>query len=253
MAKHAPTLSLVIFGALAGCKNLSDAMPAGPMPSTSASGPSSAAGATTPYARLDELRGRYPRFFWASGMGNESQKLAGDFQAVRQTEGWKAFVRALKVCDDAVNTLLEENITDWLAAGSKIEPVNRARNAWRRACTFGIRPPKLSEGFTTFEEEGLGFRIYVDDEAEGVLVVRSQRGQVLGIFDLRLDASGRQHVVAHMLERALRFPDLYLSYPFNIVMATDTIEVPDVTVTLDRVKGEAHIKNEVTDEVEVRK
>lgn len=251
MAKRSRLLSLVTIGALAGCKNLPDAMPSGPIPSSAMPSASTSSGAPTPYARLDELRLRYPRFIWASG--NESPKLAGDFQAVRQTEGWKAFVRALKVGDDAVNTLLEEDITDWLAAGSKIEPVNRARNAWRRACTFGIRPPKLSEGFTAFEEESLGFRVYVNDEAEGVLVVRSQRGQVLGIFDLRLDASGRQHVVAHMLERALRFPDLYLSYPFNVVMATDTIEVPDITVILDRVKGEAHVKNAVTGEVEVRK
>jgi hypothetical protein len=239
------TLSLAIV-TLPGCKNLPKDIPASSNREASALG-----GQQDPFGRLDELRSRYPYYTWAKA--NEDQKLAEEFQPVRQTDAWKAFVRALRACDDAVNTLLEQDITDWVAAGSRIAPVNRARNAWRRASTFGIRPPKLNEGFITFEEEGLGFRLYVIDDTAAVLMTRSQRGQVLGIFDLRLDPSGRQHVVTHMLERAFRYPDLYLSYPFNVVMATDTIEVPDVTVTLDRVKGEAHVMNEAKGEVEVRK
>jgi hypothetical protein len=45
-----------------------------------------------------------------------------------------------------------------------------------------------------------------------------------------------------MLERALRNPDTYLSYPWDIVMATDTIFVDDIWVELDRVQGQARIQ-----------
>ncbi|MGC6487603.1 MAG: hypothetical protein ACON4Z_08160 [Planctomycetota bacterium] len=140
-----------------------------------------------------------------------------------------------------MNTLLEESITDWSGAQSKIQPVNNARNAWRRACTFGIQPPDLPIGSTTFNEQGMRFHVHVTNRRSGVLVVRSPRNQVLGIFDLRLAGGGGQHIVSHMLENALRYPDYYLSYPWDIVMATDTIHVPDVDVWIDRIQGEATI------------
>jgi hypothetical protein len=236
------TLSLAC-ATLPGCKSLPTGTPA-PVKPTEAPG-----GGT--YVRLDELRSRYPYYTWAKAP--ENQKLAEEFQLVRQTDAWKAFVRALRTCDDAVIVLLEQGITEWVAPGLTIAPVNRTRNAWRSASTYGIRPPKLTEGLTSFDEEGLGFRLWVIDETAAVLMARSLRGQVIGIFDLRLDPTGRQNVVSHMLERAFRYPDLYLSYPFNVVMATDTIVVPDVTVIIDRVKGEAHIFNSVAGEVEVKK
>ncbi len=232
--------------ALAGCKSNQAMKPV--LPLTSAP---NATGSQDPYARLDELKSRYPWYTWASGA--ESPKLAEELAPVRKSEAWRSFVHALRACDDAVNTLCEQDITEWIAAKPVIAPINRARNAWRRACTFGIKPPKLSTGYTSFEDDGIGFRVYVVDDTTGVLIARSQRGQVIGIFDVRLDPSNRQHVTCHMLENALRYPNTYLNYPFNRVMATDTLRIPDVTVDLDRIKGEAHVHNAVTGEVEVKK
>jgi hypothetical protein len=205
----------------------------------------------TPYAKLDQLRRRFYNLDWQAR--EESQALATEFAAVRATPGWKAFVQALKVCDDSANTLLDEDILDWSNPGPKIDSITRARNAWRHAVTYGIKPPKLSIGWTTFAESDLTFRLNVENKSEGVLIVRSQRGQVLGIFDLRLDDDGKQHVVAHMLERALRFPDLYLSYPWDILMATDTIYVPDVRVYVDRLKKTAKVVDTGSGETETKK
>lgn len=229
----AAALSLV--ATTQSCKNVAGATVVVAASSTPNSGKADA-----PYAKLDTLRKRYRNLFrWNAP---NDPKLTAAFEPVRRTEGWSAFVRALRVCDDCVNNLLEQDILNWSGAGAKIGKINEARNAWRRACTFGILPPKLPRGTTGFEEQGLKFRLYAVNSADGVLVVRSQRDQVLGIFDLRLDNNGRQHVVSHMLERALRNPDAYLSYPWDIVMATDTIYIPDVDVIVDRVNKTAEVR-----------
>ncbi len=193
-----------------------------------------------PYAKLDSLRERYPDLVRWDSPNNDAVSKA--FETVRRTAAWRSFVRALRICDDSVNSLLAQDILDWANASNIVGTINAARNAWRTACTYGIVPPKIPRGTTSFEEDGLKFRLYVINSADGILVVRSQRDQVLGIFDLRLHDSGRQHAVAHMLERALRYPDTYLSYPWDIVMATDTIWIPDVNVVVDRVNKTASAK-----------
>jgi hypothetical protein len=175
----------------------------------------------------------------------ENPELAKAFDQVRATPGWRAFVGALVTCDQTVNELLDQNILDWQNAGSKIGRVNTTRNAWRKASTYGIIPPRLPRGWTTFAESGLSFRLYVRSSEGATLIARASRGQVLGIFDLILWDSGDQHVMAHMLQRPIRYPDSYLNYPWNTIMATDTIFVDDVWVTLDRVNskvvvGEKH-------------
>lgn len=205
-----------------------------------------------PYVKLDELKQKFPGLLWQQ-QGPDNAELAKRFELVRANPGWKAFVEALRSCDDAVNTLLEENILDWSNAAGKIGTINDARNRWRKACTYGIQPPQLPQGRTTFEESGLGFLLLVDAGAQAKLIVRSQRGQVLGLFEVNLNNGGNQHLVTHMLERALRNPDTYFGYPWDIIIATDTIFVPDVHVVVDRVKGEANVVNQVKGEVEVKK
>jgi hypothetical protein len=192
-----------------------------------------------PFAKLDYIRRRFPNYLWWDYP--ENPDLLAAFDAVRQSAGWNSFVSALVMCDDAVNALLEEDITDWSNAPSKIRPITTARNAWRRAATYGIQPPELPVGSASFTDRGLRFKIFALDRKSGVLVARSQRNQVLGMFDLRLGGGGGQHIVSHMLENALRYPDLYLSYPWDIVMATDTIHVPDIDIWIDRLRGEAKL------------
>lgn len=193
-----------------------------------------------PYAKLDELKSRFSGYQWSETTENEA--LAAEFTDIRKTSGWSAFSKALRNCDDAVNALLDEDILDWSNASAKVRQVNVARNAWRHACTHGIKPPKLTQGWTTFSENGLSFRVYVANSTYGTVVARSQRGQVLGIFELQLQTNGQQHLVSHMLEKSLRYPDSYLSYPWDIVMATDTIFIDDVWVELDRINGKARIQ-----------
>lgn len=241
--------AMIVISASYGCKQVSLARASSTKASPEVA--NEPAAKLAPYTKLDELRKRFPGLNWWEV--EENPVLGKEFEPIRQLEAWKAFVAALKLCDDCVNRLLEEDITDWSEPRPKIESISRARNAWRRAVTFGIRPPALSRGVTSFEEEGLHFRVHVADRAGGVLVVRSQRDQVVGIFDLRLDDGGRQHVVAHMLERALRYPDIYLSYPWDIIMATDTIYVPDIDVFIDRIKGQATLRSAGTEGEEVRK
>lgn len=191
------------------------------------------------FDKLDAIRSRFPNFLWWEAPQNEELNAA--FQTVRELDAWRAFVQALLAGDNAVNSLLEEDITDWSNTKAKIKPLNDARNAWRKACTYGIQPPDLPIGSASFAERGLKFTIHVPNNRSGVLVVRSQRDQVLGIFDLRLAGGGGQHVVSHMLENAIRYPNLYLCYPWDIVMVTDTIYIPDIDVWIDRVEGKATI------------
>lgn len=235
------TLSLLYCAVLAGCQ--AGQIPR-PMPSSPPGGgynrSTEVPKGPVPYAKLDELKSRFSGYQWSDVP--ETPALTAEFAEIRRTSGWSAFSKALRNCDDAVNALLDEDILDWSGASGKVRQVNTARNAWRHACTYGIKPPKLTTGWTSFEENGLSFRVYVAGSTYGTVVVRSQRGQVLGIFELQLQTVGQQHLVSHMLEKALRFPDSYLSYPWDIVMATDTIFIDDVWVELDRITGKAKIQ-----------
>ncbi len=203
-----------------------------------------------PFDKLDAIRTRFPNYMWWEAPDNPELNAA--FEPVRELEAWKAFVDALRAGDNAVNILLEENITDWSDTAQKINPINKARNAWRKACTYGIRPPELPRGSTSFTEQGMEFRLYVSSSSDGVLVVRSKRDQVLGIFELELAGGGGQHIVSHMLENAIRYPDIYLSYPWDIVMVTDTIFIPDVHVWIDRIEGKATLTSPGTAKPVVR-
>lgn len=193
-----------------------------------------------PRSREDELQRAYARYDYENF--RENPELATAFAAVRKDAGWIAFVKALAVCDDTVNGLLEEDITDWANAGMKINAVNSARNAWRRACTYGVIPPELPRGWTEFTESGIRFRLHVRSDADSVLIARSPCGQVMGIFDLQLWSDGDQHLMSHMLRGVIRNPDRYLNYPWNVIMATDTIFVDDVWVELDRINRSVRFK-----------
>jgi hypothetical protein len=263
-----PGLLVLLILASAACKNAPDA-PAtdapmradrpvlqvdgeAPTPGEAEVAAGAEAAQAREYAKLDQLRARFPQLSWTGWQAPESPTLAKDFQAVRQADGWKAFVRALRTCDDAVHALFHEAADDWGDGQTKVQVVQLARNAWRRAMTHGIQPPRLSAGSTRFDEDGLGFQLSVVDGSTGLLVVRSQRGQVLGIFELRLDDAGRPHVVSHLLELALRDPEPYLSHPWDIVMVADRVVVPDAEITIDRVAGRVQIKCEATNSLQIR-
>jgi hypothetical protein len=175
---------------------------------------------------------------WGSfNRGRDDAALKKAFDSVRGQEGYKAFIKAFATADKSVNVLLDENILDWSAASGKIDLVNQTRDAWRHACTFGILPPKLPRGNIKWTESELDFNLLVQKDSEGYLVVRSSRGQVMGVFSLYLDGREGNHITRHMLESVVLFPDHHINYPWNIVMATDTIFVDDIWVELDRVMG----------------
>ena len=209
------------------------------------------------WVQMDRIAKRYAKYDYRAWDSEPSQELAEAFAPIRESEGWRAFVRALQVCDSTVNQLMDENILDWSKAGQKIEQVNQTRNAWRRASTFGILPPELPLGWTEFAEDGISFHLDVRGASFGgsstaVLVARSARGQVIGFFDLELWREGRNHLTNHMLASVIRYPDAYLNYPWNILMAADTIYVDDITVVLDRVNskvvvGERHAEKKTVE------
>lgn len=229
-------ISFLVVAILSSCQA---SVPAIPVVSSE---PASAGDApfSDPRSREDELQRAYARYDYESF--EENPALATAFANVRKDEGWLAFVDALAVCDATVNGLLEEDITDWANAGAKIEAVNSARNAWRRACTYGVVPPQLPRGWTAFSDGGIRFRLHVRSDADSVLIARSPRGQVMGIFDLQLWDDGDQHLMSHMLRGVIRYPDRYLNYPWNVIMATDTIFVDDIWVELDRINRSVRIK-----------
>ncbi len=195
-----------------------------------------------PYRRWEELSSSYRHYEWNDAKRGNGPELLAALRVVRDDPGWKAFVYALNTCDQSVNSLLEQNIVDWTNAGSKIALVNDARNAWRRACTFGIMPPDLPRGWASFTESGILFTFHIKSSSDGVLIARSPRGQVMGFFDLELHDDGDQHIMTHMLQGVIRYPDAFLSYPWDIVMAVDTIFIDDVWVHLDRVENKAHVR-----------
>ena len=189
------------------------------------------------------LRNRYS--FYRVGTVStvrQSDALLKDFESVRQTEGWMAFVRALQQGDACVNSIADEPILQWRNGESILKAVSVTRDAWRRAASFGIEPPKLAVGHIRFNEGGLSFHIHVLNGNQAVLLVRASRGQLLGIFDLILASNGSQHVATHMLERVFARPAVFLNTPWDDVMTEDALKIEDVRAVLDRVEGTITVK-----------
>lgn len=211
--------------------------------------PKSKPGDSDPRRRSDQIAQRYPEYRYRAIFedykdvyeDDRSAELAKAFEAIRREPGWSAFVDALATGDSSVNSLLEQDIVNWNNAAPLISQVTRARNAWRKASTFGITPPPLPLGWYRFTEKGITFMLHVRSSSEAVIVARSPRGRLMGVFELALWADGGRHLVNHMLQRPFRYPDLYLNYPWNVVMVTDTIWVDDVDVILDRLQKEVTV------------
>lgn len=200
--------------------------------------------------KLDAFRLRYPELNPAARASRSEKQLANDaelakkFEAVRADPGWSIFVQALALGDAAVNQLMDESVLDASKVPSRIAAVNAARTAWRRASTFGIRPPELPVGFAAFEDSGLSFEVHVRNERFAFLVARTARGQILGIFDLELSDRGRTSVVTHLLERPMRMPELYLNTPWDEVLVSDDLRIRDIELDLDRILGKATVREE---------
>jgi len=202
-----------------------------------------------PWRREDELAARFSEYSFAdlyAGYGvqwyqDPASELGKAFDAVRREAGWGAFVEALATGDFSVNGLLEQDIVDWTNAGPKIALVTRARNAWRKAVSYGITPPDLPLGWYRFMEKGMTFILHVRNENDAALMVYSPRGRMLGIFELALWSGAKRHPVRHMMQRPYRFADLYLNYPWNVILGTDSIFVDKVWVELDRLNKEATV------------
>lgn len=211
--------------------------------------PKTQAGDDDPRKRDDQIAQRYSEYDYGVVFeqykelyeDERSAELARAFDPIRAEPGWNEFVNALSIGDNSVNSLAEQNIVSWDGAGPLITQVTNARNAWRRAATFGIMPPDLPLGFYRFAERGITFILHVRSEKEAALIARSPRGRVIGVFELALWAEGRRHMVSHMLQRPFRYPDVFLNYPWNVIMATDTIYVDDVHVILDRIEKEVTV------------
>lgn len=240
-SSHIPLLALFLLIGASSCASTVLGISASSRSSSSSS--SSSTGLDfDPFQRWEELSSSYRGYEWNDTNRKDSPELLAALKVVRDDPGWKAFVYALNTCDQSVNNLLEQNIVDWTNAGSKIALINAARNAWRRACTFGIVPPDLPRGWGSFTESEILFTFHIKSSSDGVLIARSQRGQIMGFFDLELHDGGDQHIMTHMLQDVIRYPDNFLSYPWDIVMATDTIFIDDVWVHLDRVSNKAHVR-----------
>lgn len=211
--------------------------------------PKTAAGETDPRRRDDQIARRYSEYSYRVIFENykelyeddRSADLGQAFESVRAEPGWSEFVNALAIGDNSVNSLSEQSIVSWDGAAPLIAQVTNARNAWRKASTFGITPPELPVGFYRFVERGITFILHVRSSSEAALIARAPRGRVIGVFDLALWAGGGRHMVNHMLQRPFRYPDVYLNYPWNVIMATDTIWVDDVHVILDRIENEVTV------------
>jgi len=203
-----------------------------------AGSPNSTSNTTINIRVTNNLRSRY-NFYKLGTLKSspQSEMLLKDFESVRQTEGWMSFLRALQLGDACVNSIADEPMLQWKNGGSILTSVNSARDAWRRAASFGIEPPKLSVGHIRFEEFGLSFHVHVLNSSQAVLLVRASRGQILGIFDLILANNGGQHVATHMLERVFVRPEAFLNTPWDDVMAQDCIKIRDVQASLDRIEG----------------
>lgn len=211
--------------------------------------PRTSAGDPDPRKRADQIAKRYPEYDYGQIFedykelyeDDRSAELAKAFEPVRGEAGWKAFVDALATGDSSVNSLMEQDIVNWSNSAALITQVTRARNAWRKASTYGITPPPLPLGWYRFNERGMTFVLHVRSSSEAVIITRSPRGRLLGVFELALWSNGGRHLVNHMLQRPFRFPDLYLNYPWNVIMVTDTIWVDDIHVILDRLEKEVTV------------
>jgi len=221
----------------------------GPFKSIPRTLPSPRLGDRDPWRREDELAKRFSEYSFAdlySGYGQQwyqdpTSQLAKAFDAVRASSGWGAFVEALATGDSSVNGLLDQDIVDWSNAGPKIALVTRSRNAWRKAVSYGITPPVLPLGWYRFTERGLTFILHVRNENDAALMIFSPRGRMIGIFELALWSSARRHPVRHMMQRSFRYTDLYLNYPWNVIIGFDSIFIDKVWVHLDRLNNEATV------------
>lgn len=202
-----------------------------------------------PWRREDELASRFSEYSYADlyyGAGEEwyqdpMSELGKAFDAVRGQDGWRQFVEALATGDFSVNGLLEQDIVDWSNAGPKIALITRSRNAWRKASSYGITPPDLPLGWYRFIEKGMTFILHVRNENDAALMAFSPRGRLIGVFELALWSGAGRHPARHMLQRTYRYADLYLNYPWNVVLGFDTIFVDKVRVQLDRLNKEATV------------
>lgn len=208
--------------------------------SSSNDGPNGSSGASTSTTInvnvTNKLRSRYSSYrFGTLSTVRESEVLLKDFESVRQTDGWMAFVKALQLGDTCVNLIADEPMLQWTNGASILTTINVTRDAWRRASSYGIEPPKLAVGHVRFVEGGLAFHVHVLNASKAVLLVRASRGQILGIFELVLASNGSQHVATHMLERVFVAPEGCLNSPWDNVMAQDSVEIKDVHASFDRV------------------
>ena len=221
----------------------------GPLKPIPRSLPSPSLGDRDPWRREDELAKRFSEYSFAdlySGYGEQwyqdpMSELGKAFDAVRQHEGWRAFVEALGTGDFSVNGLLDQDIVDWTNAAPKIALITRSRNAWRKAASYGITPPDLPLGWYRFMEKGMTFILHTRNESDAALMVFSPRGRLIGLFELALWSGARRHPARHMFQRTFRYSDLYLNYPWNVVLGTDSIFVDKVWVELDRLNKEATV------------
>lgn len=185
-----------------------------------------------------ELEVRFNSYnFELLASGKRNPKLGAELEVIRQSPGWMAFEKALAAGDRAVNAIADEPMLKMDTSEQVLSLVAEARDAWRHAASFGIEPPSLSRGHAEFTSSSLKFHIHAASASRAVLIVRSSRGQVLGIFDLKLADNGLRQVATHMMQSAFSDAGTYLNDPWRIVMQGDSIDVKDVRASIDRMSG----------------
>ena len=169
----------------------------------------------------------------------ENDKLLAQFLSLRQDKGWKAFVQALKLCDDTLISINDEGILEWPSLSKTIAgKVSQVRDAWRHARTYGIQPPELSTGWVYFSEENLKFRVHVKDSQIAVLTVESQRGQLIGVYDLQLYWGGKALFNSHFLEEAFSNTAACTSGKWLHILVGDTYSIEDIHAEIYRIPAE---------------
>ena len=169
----------------------------------------------------------------------ENDKLSAQFLSLRQDKGWKAFVLALKLCDDTLISINDEGILELPSLSKTIAgKISRVRDAWRHAGTYGIQPPELSTGWVYFSEENLKFRVHVKDSQIAVLTVESQRGQLIGVYDLQLYWGGKALFNSHFLEEAFSNTAACTSGKWLHILVGDTYSMEDIHAEIYRIPAE---------------
>jgi hypothetical protein len=169
----------------------------------------------------------------------ENDRLSAQFLSLRQEKGWKAFVLALKLCDDTLTSINDEGILQLPSLAKTIAgKVSQVRDAWRHAGTYGIQPPELSTGWVYFSEENLKFRVHVKDSQIAVLTVESQRGQLIGVYDLQLYWGGKAPLNSHFLEEAFSNTAACTSDKWLHILVGDTYSIEDIHAEIHRIPAE---------------